>query len=115
MLNKTRIAAGVLVLFSAIGLSAVAVTQEPQEKRPNEEAKAIPVELVLHVEGMHCGNCAKSLTTVLKNTEGVVAADVVFESKEARIRFDETRISKEDLIALVEELGFEGRVKTPKE
>lgn len=115
MLNKKHIAAGVLVVFSAIGLSAVAATQEPQEKRLSEEAEDTSVELVLHVEGMHCGNCANSLTTVLRNTDGVVAADVVFESKEARIRFDETRISKEDLIALVEELGFEGRVKTPKE
>ena len=54
-------------------------------------------EIVLKIEGMHCNGCSTRLERVLNNLEGVNKAKVELEKAEAKIEFDETKISIEKI------------------
>ncbi|WP_312266314.1 heavy-metal-associated domain-containing protein [Neisseria sp.] len=63
--------------------------------------------LTLKIDGMTCGGCVKSVTTVLENLEGVEKAEVSLENANAIISFDESKIQPAALIEAVEEAGFD--------
>ena len=63
--------------------------------------------LTLKIDGMTCGGCVKSVTTVLENLNGVEKAEVSLENADAIISFDESKIQPAALIEAVEEAGFD--------
>ena len=63
-------------------------------------------EVILNIEGMHCTGCSSRLTKVLNNVDGVVTADVSFDTKKATIKFDEGKVSLEAIKNEIEEAGF---------
>jgi len=60
--------------------------------------------LKLSIEGMHCGGCVTRLTNTLKKLEGVEVRAA--EVGAAEVAYDEQRVSKEDIAAAVEKIGF---------
>lgn len=61
----------------------------------------------IKVEGMSCGGCVKSVTGVLTALDGVAKAEVSLEQKQAVVEFDATKLTREQLKAVIEEAGFE--------
>ncbi len=55
---------------------------------------------------MTCGGCAAAIQTTLAGKPGVATAEVNFEAKTARVRYDPSRISIEQLTAAIGELGY---------
>lgn len=60
------------------------------------------------IEGMHCTGCSTRLEKVLNNLEGVEIAKVSLEEKKATIKYDETKISLENIKESIEDAGFKG-------
>lgn len=65
-------------------------------------------EIKLKIEGMHCTGCSSRLEKVLNNLEGVENAKVSFEEKQAIIKYEEEKISLEDIKENIEDAGFKG-------
>ena len=65
-------------------------------------------EINLKIEGMHCAGCSTRLEKVLNNLEGVEIAKVSLEEKKATIKYDETKISLENIKESIEDAGFKG-------
>ena len=65
-------------------------------------------EISLKIEGMHCAGCSTRLEKVLNNLEGVEIAKVSLEEKKATIKYDETKISLENIKESIEDAGFKG-------
>lgn len=65
-------------------------------------------ETNLKIEGMHCAGCSTRLEKVLNNLEGVETAKVSLEEKKATIKYDETKISLENIKESIEDAGFKG-------
>ena len=65
-------------------------------------------EVKLNIEGMHCTGCSTRLEKVLKNLQGVEIAKVILEEKKATIKYDETKISLENIKESIEDAGFKG-------
>ena len=65
-------------------------------------------EINLKIEGMHCAGCSTRLEKVLNNLEGVEIAKVSLEEKKATIKYDETKISLENIKESIEDEGFKG-------
>ena len=65
-------------------------------------------ETNLKIEGMHCAGCSARLEKVLNNLEGVEIAKVSLEEKKATIKYDETKISLENIKESIEDAGFKG-------
>lgn len=63
--------------------------------------------LVLKVSGMSCGGCVKSVTGVLAALPGVSMADVSLEKNEAVISYEPGKVSREQMVQVIDDAGFE--------
>ncbi len=58
----------------------------------------------LKIEGMSCGHCVMSVRKELERLQGVRVESV--EIGKARLHYDESRISRQDLERAVSEAGY---------
>lgn len=58
------------------------------------------------VEGMSCVNCARTIEIALKKKEGVKGVEVSFELGRVKVSFDERKISEEEIVRTIEDLGY---------
>ncbi len=63
--------------------------------------------ITLKLDGLHCGNCVKSVEKALSAVEGVEKVNVTLEPQQAII---EGNVSAQTLIEAVEDIGFEASV-----
>lgn len=63
------------------------------------------IELI--IDGMHCEGCSNRLERVLNNLEGIKIASVTFESKIAKVEFDEEKIKQQEIKEAIIDAGFE--------
>ncbi|MEG9499117.1 heavy-metal-associated domain-containing protein [Mannheimia indoligenes] len=61
----------------------------------------------LQLDGLHCSNCVKSVEKALNEVVGVTQALATLENQTAIIEGD---VVAEDLIAAVEDIGFEAKL-----
>ncbi|AHG78020.1 heavy-metal-associated domain-containing protein [Mannheimia varigena] len=61
----------------------------------------------LQLDGLHCSNCVKSVEKALNEVAGVTQAIVTLENQTAIVQGD---VAAEDLIAVVEDIGFEAKL-----
>jgi copper chaperone len=60
----------------------------------------------LKIDGMTCGGCVRSVSSVLKGLPGVADAQVSLERNEARVTFDPAQIDVARLKEAVEGAGY---------
>ncbi len=65
-------------------------------------------ETNLKIEGMHCAGCSTRLEKILNNLDGVEIAKVSLEEKKATIKYDEAKISLENIKEAIQDAGFKG-------
>ena len=65
-------------------------------------------EIKLKFEGMHGAGCSTRLEKVLNNSDGVEEAKVSLEEKQAVIKYDEEKISIENIKENIADAGFKG-------
>jgi mercuric transport protein len=63
-------------------------------------------QVVLDVEGMTCQACPKTVSTALKDVDGVYSVDATYEPPEAVVRFDPAATSVDRLTTATENVGF---------
>ena len=63
--------------------------------------------ITLKINGMHCTGCSARLEKVLKNTSGVEEASVDFDTKEAKIKYNSSEVSIEEITNAIVDAGFE--------
>ena len=64
-------------------------------------------ETRIHIGGMSCEGCVRNLTGVLTALAGVDRAEVSLAAEEGVVRFDPARVSRADLVAAIEDVGFD--------
>lgn len=62
---------------------------------------------VIKIGGMSCQGCVKNITGVLGGLAGVASAEVSLEAGEARVAFEPQTVSREALLAAIEDAGFD--------
>ncbi|ACE61966.1 heavy-metal-associated domain-containing protein [Actinobacillus pleuropneumoniae] len=65
------------------------------------------MSITLKLDGLHCGNCVKSVEKALNAVEGVTKATVTLDPQQAIV---EGSANAETLIAAVDDIGFEAEV-----
>ncbi|MFA6459294.1 MAG: heavy metal translocating P-type ATPase [Candidatus Paceibacterota bacterium] len=58
------------------------------------------------VKGMHCASCAGIIEKTFKKTEGVHSAEVNYGTEKAKVAFDESKISAQELSKRIESFGY---------
>ena len=66
----------------------------------------------INVEGMHCASCSTLITRALKKTPGVVAVNVNYASRKARVEYDESQTDEQKLVALITSKGYPSKIGT---
>lgn len=67
-------------------------------------------ELIIHIQGMTCGGCVKSVAKVLNETQGVFDAQVSLENAQAKMRFNPQETTVSAIIDAIENAGFDAEV-----
>lgn len=60
----------------------------------------------LKISGMSCQGCANNIMLNLSKVEGVQDNKVNFDTKKASISFDENKVSGQQIIKSIEEIGY---------
>jgi copper chaperone CopZ len=92
---KKRLLAGAMILALSLALSLCGA------------AAAATRIVVIKVKGMTCGSCAIAIEQTLKATEGVEGAEVSYESGEARVKYDDRKVSPAKLREIINDMGYE--------
>lgn len=58
------------------------------------------------VKGMHCASCASIIEKTFKKTEGVHSAEVNYGTEKAKVTFDSSKVSVQELSKKIEPLGY---------
>ncbi|MEK7482386.1 MAG: heavy metal translocating P-type ATPase [Patescibacteria group bacterium] len=67
-------------------------------------------QVSLALSGMHCASCAGIIEKSLKKVPGVKSAAVNFAAEKARIVFDKSAVSVNDLVSAVSKAGYKATV-----
>lgn len=80
-------------------------------KRKKEEDKYQPegkIEIAeFSITGMHCAGCAAGIEATIKSMNGVKTASVNFGTSKGIFTFDSSKITKEDIVAKIRDLGYD--------
>lgn len=61
----------------------------------------------IQMEELVCPMCAQKIETALRKAPGVISATVLYNASKAKVEFDETQISLEELMRVITGLGYE--------
>jgi copper chaperone len=61
-------------------------------------------ETTIKIEGMSCGHCVMRVKKAIETLGGIAEADVKIGT--ARVKYDESRIKREDVESAVEAAGY---------
>lgn len=64
-------------------------------------------KIELKIEGMHCGSCAVGIQMLVSQMDGVSSASVNYEGKKGVFELDPAKVSKDQIIKSIAELGFQ--------
>jgi copper chaperone CopZ len=64
------------------------------------------VKQVFKVSDMHCTNCPMHLQELEDELPGVVEVNASYQKMEMVVKFDETKVTPEQIIAATKELGY---------
>ncbi|XP_061942298.1 copper-transporting ATPase 1 isoform X1 [Apis cerana] len=65
----------------------------------------------IHIDGMTCMSCVKTITGVLSEKSGIKQVNVSLENKEARVSYSDNDVTAEQISGFIEEMGFNSFVK----
>lgn len=63
-------------------------------------------ETTFSIDGMSCSGCANSITAALNARDGVSKVKVDFDTRKALVQYDEKKISEEQILTVLKELGY---------
>jgi len=63
-------------------------------------------QIELKVDGMTCSGCSGRLKRVLEATDGVRAAEIVLETKQVTVEYDEASIGTSVIHEAISDAGF---------
>ena len=64
-------------------------------------------QINLPITGMHCENCATTITRHLKKMNGVLAAEVSLATEYAAVTFDAAALNEATIVDKIQDLGFD--------
>jgi len=69
-------------------------------------------KIILSIKGMHCANCALSITKAVEKIPGVSYVNVSLASEKANVEFDESKTGLAGIISVIKGLGFAASLST---
>ncbi|XP_019700324.1 copper-transporting ATPase 1 isoform X3 [Harpegnathos saltator] len=82
-------------------------------KNETKDTSVMPVVSTcnIHVDGMTCMSCVKSITGALSEKSGIKFVDVSLEAKEAKVTYSSGDVTADQIATYIEDMGFIAYVK----
>lgn len=77
--------------------------------------KEEPKTVTLKITGITCAGCASHIHTALSKTDGVINDEVKYPGDVAIIKYDASKISEKEIIAVIEKTGYKAEVIKSKD
>lgn len=110
----------VLAAIVAVGVGLLAIFVAANQHTDSSNSSSGPktnatTETVrIPIQGMSCAVCAANVKRALQSIDGVQEAEISLERREARVRYGEGKVSPEQLVAAVNELGYKAGTPVPE-
>ncbi len=91
-----------LMLFAGMAVLAFGSTSAADEPRATAEAKKETTKATLLITGLHCPACTATVESSLRNIKGIRLIKVDWKTKNARVEFDETVLSTQQVARKIE-------------
>ena len=75
-----------------------------------DRSPAQPAQVNLTITGMHCENCAETITRRLRHTRGIHASNVHFTNAVQQVDYDAARLEATQIISAITNLGFSAQL-----
>ena len=113
-------ATGVVLVTAAFPSLSSAILRADQSNgdaccAPTAVADENGAVLTVKIPSMDCAACALNIQSILKKQAGIRQAQVRFDTKEAVVHYDATKLSPEKIIAAIDQTGFKAEPTTPRE
>lgn len=100
------VATGFVLIAAAFPSLSSAILRATQTSPPVAVADGNSAVLKVKIPSMDCAACAVSIQTKLRKQPGVVTAQVSYDTKEAVVQYDTTKLSPQDITAAIDQTGF---------
>jgi copper chaperone len=70
-------------------------------------------ETILDVDGMSCSSCVRHVEGALRKLEGVFEIEVKLAEGKVRVQHDPSKAPVQQIIAAIEDAGYESRPSAP--
>ena len=114
--QRARTLAPLAITLAAIviplALDVVAVFSRQESSPPISTEEVHMNTVVIPVEGMSCVACAARVKKTLTSIAGVGDVEVSLAERNARVRFDPSRIAPDRLAAAINGLGYQAGTPT---
>ncbi len=105
-MEKFYILASSFVLIGGIGWFFGGKKGKSEETGITENTENEQI-LELDISGMHCAGCAAGIEGTLRNLDGILSVSVNFATSKGIFKFNPAKISKEQIIQKIKELGYD--------
>jgi copper chaperone CopZ len=85
----------------SIALLSITLTAFAEETRQKSNEREKTVEATYLITGLHCPPCTKTVESSLQNVKGIRSIKVDWDSKQARIEFDEAVLPAQKVAQLI--------------
>lgn len=63
-------------------------------------------QINIQAEGISCTGCATDIETILRNTDGILDAKVIYATGMIKIEYDPSEIKLDQIFSIVKKIGF---------
>jgi len=110
---------GAIVLMAAANVCGCGVCKANAADKSSKQSQLLingePKTVTLKITGMSCAGCASHIHTALSKTEGVISDEVKYPGDLATIKYDASKISEKEIIAVIEKTGYKAEVIKTKD
>ncbi len=103
---------GVLLALLAASAASAGLAACRNRTKPAATAEVAMKLVQIPVEGMSCAACAARVKTALTSIGGVADVEVSLGERNARVRFDPSRLSPDQFVAAIKGLGYQAGALT---
>lgn len=99
-------ATGAVLVTAAFPSLSSAILRGTRSNAPVVVADANSAVLKVKIPSMDCAACAVSIQTKLRKQAGIITASVNYDTKDAVVQYDATKLLPEKIMATIDETGF---------
>lgn len=105
---------GAVILMAAANVCGCGVCKANAADKAVKQSQFLingePKTVTLKITGMSCAGCASHIHTALSKTDGVISDEVKYPGDIATVKYDASKVSEKEIIAVIEKTGYKAEV-----